>query len=220
MECKKSDKIIDMECKPEEVYKLFKKKSLWKKDLIQEKTGYCWLIAVLNCISVYMKKKNIDANYTFSVRNLIIYDKLEKANFFLEQVYETRNEPINSRSVIYVLANAMTDKGNWRMAVNLIEKYGLLPVDDVDKCQIMRTANLNAIVSYLLKSYAYVIREKYKEMTYAEFNTLKEEVISEVRNIIFSYWGEPINSVTLYDGIGNRIYLTQLEFYYKNLLNF
>ena len=28
MECKKSDKIIDMECKPEEVYKLFKKKSL------------------------------------------------------------------------------------------------------------------------------------------------------------------------------------------------
>lgn len=49
-------------------------------------------------------------------------------------------------------------------------------------------------------------------MTYAEFNTLKEEVISEVRNIIFSYWGEPINSVTLYDGIGNRIYLTQLEF--------
>lgn len=220
MECKKSDKVIDMECKPEEVYKLFKKKSLWKKDLIQEKTGYCWLIAVLNCISVYMKKKNIDANYTFSVRNLIIYDKLEKANFFLEQVYETRNEPINSRSVIYVLANAMTDKGNWRMAVNLIEKYGLLPVDDVDKCQIMRTANLNAIVSYLLKSYAYVIREKYKEMTYAEFNTLKEEVISEVRNIIFSYWGEPINSVTLYDGIGNRIYLTQLEFYYKNLLNF
>ena len=188
MECKKSDKIIDMECKPEEVYKLFKKKSLWKKDLIQEKTGYCWLIAVLNCISVYMKKKNIDANYIFSVRNLIIYDKLEKANFFLEQVYETRNEPINSRSVIYVLANAMTDKGNWRMAVNLIEKYGLLPVDDVDKCQIMRTANLNAIVSYLLKSYAYVIREKYKEMTYAEFNTLKEEVISEVRNIIFSYW--------------------------------
>ncbi len=215
MECKKSDKIIDMECKPDEVYKLFKKKSLWKKDLIQEKTGYCWLIAVLNCISVYMKKKNRDANYTFSVRNLIIYDKLEKANFFLEQVYETRNEPINSRSVIYVLANAMTDKGNWRMAVNLIEKYGLLPVDDVDKCQIMRTANLNAIVSYLLKSYAYVIREKYKEMTYAEFNTLKEEVISEVRNIIFSYWGEPINSVTLYDGIGNRIYLTQLEFYYK-----
>ena len=88
MECKKSDKIIDMECKPEEVYKLFKKKSLWKKDLIQEKTGYCWLIAVLNCISVYMKKKNIDANYIFSVRNLIIYDKLEKANFFLEQVYE------------------------------------------------------------------------------------------------------------------------------------
>lgn len=94
---------------------------MWKKDLIQEKTGYCWLIAVLNCISVYMKKKNIDANYIFSVRNLIIYDKLEKANFFLEQVYETRNEPINSRSVIYVLANAMTDKGNWRMAVNLIE---------------------------------------------------------------------------------------------------
>lgn len=87
--------------------------------------------------------------------------------------------------MIYVLANAMTDKGNWRMAVNLIEKYGLLPVDDVDKCQIMRTANLNAIVSYLLKSYAYVIREKHKEMTYAEFNTLKEEVISEVRNIIF-----------------------------------
>lgn len=82
MECKKSDKIIDMECKPDEVYKLFKKKSLWKKDLIQEKTGYCWLIAVLNCISVYMKKKNRDANYTFSVRNLIIYHKLEKANFF------------------------------------------------------------------------------------------------------------------------------------------
>lgn len=31
MECKKSDKIIDMECKPEEVYKLFKKNPCGKK---------------------------------------------------------------------------------------------------------------------------------------------------------------------------------------------
>lgn len=31
MECKKSDKIIDMECKPDEVYKLFKKNHCGKK---------------------------------------------------------------------------------------------------------------------------------------------------------------------------------------------
>lgn len=197
------NKLIKINWKPQEIYSLFNKQSLWKQEVIQEKTGYCWLIATINCITAYVNRKyNID-NASFSILNLIIYDKYEKANTFLEQVYNTRKISLYDRKVIYILANAMTDRGNWNMAAELVKKYGLVPDETPETNQNIRTKELNALLSYVLKSYASVIREKYIESDYLEFREYKEQVLDNIYKIIVDYYTEPIKEIVIKKNIYN-----------------
>ena len=57
---------------------------------------------------------------------LFFWDKLEKANFFLEQVVQTAGEELDGREVQALLASPVGDGGQWDMVANLVEKYGLV----------------------------------------------------------------------------------------------
>ena len=50
----------------------------------QKESGRCWLFAFMNVMRLPMiKKYNLEPNFEFSQNYLFFYDKLEKANFFL-----------------------------------------------------------------------------------------------------------------------------------------
>jgi bleomycin hydrolase len=51
----------------------------------QERTGRCWLFASTNVFRVGMMKKYKLGSFQFSQSYLFFWDKLEKANFFLER---------------------------------------------------------------------------------------------------------------------------------------
>ena len=53
-------------------------------------------------------------------------DKIEKANFFLEQVLHTLDDELDSRLVQALLSEPVGDGGQWDMVANLVEKYGLV----------------------------------------------------------------------------------------------
>ena len=57
---------------------------------------------------------------------LFFWDKLEKANFVLEQVVQTAGEALDGRLVQALLASPVGDGGQWDMVANLVEKYGLV----------------------------------------------------------------------------------------------
>ena len=62
----------------------------------QEKSGRCWLFSGLSFLALEaMKTLNVK---TFELSEIyqMFWDKLEKANFFLENIIETRDEPLEA----------------------------------------------------------------------------------------------------------------------------
>lgn len=52
-------------------------------------------------------------------------DKLEKANYFLEQIIDTADLDLDSRLVQTLVQAPLSDGGQWDMVYNLVTKYGL-----------------------------------------------------------------------------------------------
>lgn len=92
----------------------------------QQKSGRCWLFAALNILREKVAETCRLDSFELSQNYLSFYDKLEKANNFLEMVIENAHEPIKGQAMQYVL-RGMTDGGYWTEAVDLIEKYGVVP---------------------------------------------------------------------------------------------
>ena len=92
----------------------------------QHASGRCWLFAACNCFRVaYMQKYNLK-EFELSQSYLFFWDKLEKANYFLEQIVETVEEPLDSRLVRVLMEAPVADGGQWDMAANIVSKYGLV----------------------------------------------------------------------------------------------
>jgi bleomycin hydrolase len=97
------------------------------KATAQGQTGRCWTFAGLNTLRIYaMKRLNLE-DFELSQSYIMFWDKLEKANYFLENIIETRDEPLDGRLVMWLLANIVPDAGQWDMFVNLVKKYGVIP---------------------------------------------------------------------------------------------
>lgn len=73
-----------------------------------------------------MKKYNLE-HFELSQSYLFFWDKVEKANYFLESVLETSDEDVDSRLVSSLMAQPVSDGGQWDMISNLVSKYGLVP---------------------------------------------------------------------------------------------
>ena len=71
-----------------------------------------------------MKKHNL-SSFELSQAYLFFWDKLEKANWFLEQIVDTANEDLDGRLVQTLLRDPVADGGQWDMLANLVAKYGL-----------------------------------------------------------------------------------------------
>lgn len=207
-------KSINIEWKPTQIYSSFQKNSPWKYDLIQEKIGYCWLISVLNNISYYTNQNYNTQSAIFSLEELIVYDKLEKAQTFLENIYKTRDLKVTDKKVNYLLNNAMSDHGHWQMAVYLIEKYGLIPMrgKEYDKNNL-KTRELNAVLAFILRHYALQIRNMKEPNSAKKFKECKQKMMKSISEVIYSYMKKPQNLVKIPQYIDMYGKITPQKFY-------
>ena len=67
-----------------------------------------------------MRKHNLK-DFELSQAYLFYWDKLEKANYFLEQILDTTDEDLDGRLVQALMASPVGDGGQWDMAANLVE---------------------------------------------------------------------------------------------------
>ena len=93
----------------------------------QKSSGRCWGFAGLNLFRVYLGRKYNLKQFEFSQSYFMFWDKIEKSNFFLENIIKTSTEPFNSRIIMHLVENPIQDGGQWDMFVNLIRKYGVVP---------------------------------------------------------------------------------------------
>lgn len=84
------------------------------------------MFATTNVLRVPIMKKYNLKEFELSQAYLFFWDKLEKANWFLEQIIDTADQDLDSRLIQELLGAPVNDGGQWDMAANLVEKYGLV----------------------------------------------------------------------------------------------
>ena len=125
----------------------------------QKSSGRCWLFAGFNIMRpTVMNNFNI-AEFEFSENHLFFWDKLEKANMFLEAVIETRSAAIDDRELQTLLSDPVPDGGWWNYVVALIEKYGAVPKDvSPETKNSSNTRRMNQLLNEMARIYAVEFR--------------------------------------------------------------
>ena len=77
----------------------------------QASSGRCWLFASTNVFRVALMKRHNLSTFELSQAYLFFYDKLEKANFFLEQILDTVNEDLDTRLIKTLQQSPVSDGG-------------------------------------------------------------------------------------------------------------
>lgn len=98
----------------------------------QKQSGRCWMFAGLNVFRHRIAAELNLADFEFSETYLQFFDKLEKSNVVLRrlnQLYRAGVTDPDDRTVANLLAHAADDGGQWNYLVNLIAKYGVVPVE-------------------------------------------------------------------------------------------
>ncbi|KAK6436353.1 bleomycin hydrolase, partial [Oleoguttula sp. CCFEE 5521] len=93
----------------------------------QRASGRCWIFAATNVFRIALSKKYKLEKFELSQAYLFFWDKVEKANYFLEATLLTADQDIDSRLVSTLSSSPVGDGGQWDMLVNLVAKYGLVP---------------------------------------------------------------------------------------------
>jgi bleomycin hydrolase len=159
----------------------------------QKRSGRCWMFAGLNlCRPGAMAKLNLKT-FEFSQNYLLFWDKLEKANYFLEAILETADRPADERTVHWLLGNLLSDGGQWNMFVNLIRKYGAVPKSAMPETESSsNTGSMNAILKVKLREGARTLRDAIaKGATLDEAREAKQELLPVIYRILAIHLGTP-----------------------------
>jgi bleomycin hydrolase len=125
----------------------------------QEHSGRCWLFAGLNLLRVgAMRKMNLK-DFEFSQNYAMFWDKIERANYFLEAIIETADRDIDDRTVAHLLETVADDGGQWNMFVAIVAKHGLVPKSVMPETQSSsNTDRMNASLRTILRQGARSVR--------------------------------------------------------------
>lgn len=160
----------------------------------QKQSGRCWLFAASNILRFQaIKKLNLN-DFEISQSYLFFYDKLEKANFFLESILKTLKESNGSRLLSFLLSTPIQDGGQWDMVVNIVKKYGVVPKDIYpESYSSSKSIELNSVLSTKLREYAAILRrESYKGAKIADLRNMKEKMLDSIYRILVISLGSPV----------------------------
>jgi bleomycin hydrolase len=159
----------------------------------QEKSGRCWMFAGLNLFRSKITKKLNTDDFEFSQNYMMFFDKLEKANYFLESIIKTVSEEIYSRIVMWLLRDPLQDGGQWDMFVNLIDKYGAVPKNVMPETfHSSNSALMNQLLTAQLRKWASVLRKMHTDgQTEDSLREKKSEFIVEFYRFMTYFLGNP-----------------------------
>ncbi|MFD0705595.1 C1 family peptidase [Alloscardovia venturai] len=159
----------------------------------QEQSGRCWMFAGLNTLRYELMHKWNIADFEFSESYLNFWEKMEKANSFLEYVIETIDEPTDSRMFQHINTGPVED-GNWYQGfANLVAKYGLVPKSAYPESANSRhSADIIQYTNSKMREFAIQMREAHKNgATEDEVRAIKAEAMDVCYRMLSIGLGEP-----------------------------
>ncbi|KAL9099604.1 MAG: hypothetical protein Q9163_004924, partial [Psora crenata] len=165
----------------------------------QKSSGRCWLFAATNVFRVATMKRYNLKEFEFSQGYLFYWDKLEKANWFLEQILDTVEEPLEGRLVQTLLSSPVGDGGQWDMLANLVEKYGLVPQQHYpDSYNSQNSSGMSSLITAKLREDALELRRLAGERSDARgsLGSVKDKMMREIHLILTVMLGPPPSPTT------------------------
>ncbi|MGI6174487.1 MAG: aminopeptidase C [Christensenellales bacterium] len=159
----------------------------------QKHSGRCWMFAGLNTLRFeVMKKLNLET-FELSQSFTMFYDKLEKANYFLESILQTVSEPLDGRLLAHLLTAPVQDGGQWDMFSALIDKYGIVPKSAMpESFHSGDSGMMNKFLTLKLREDAMILREKAQGgADAAALACAKEQMLCEIYRMLCICLGEP-----------------------------
>ncbi len=160
----------------------------------QKSSGRCWLFAGLNILRPIVIDKYDLKDFEFSQNFLFFYDKLEKSNLFLNQMILMREREIHERELEFLLDAPIGDGGQWNMVVDLVAKYGLVPMIAMPETYASSNTNeMNKLLKKRLRKAAADIRQTAEA---AKHKKIHQGTMEDVYRILALALGEPPHSFT------------------------
>ena len=159
----------------------------------QQRSGRCWLFAGLNLLRAgAMEKMNVK-DFEFSQSYLFFWDKMERANYFLESIIDTANLKDGDRTVDFILSNSMGDGGQWNMFVSLVNKHGLVPKFAMpESFSSSNSGQMNAMLRRKLHEGAKKIRDEYRNgVERKKLTEIKNDYLNVIYRILCIHMGTP-----------------------------
>ena len=159
----------------------------------QRASGRCWIFAACNVFRIAIQQKYDIKQFELSQAYLFFWDKVEKANYFLESILDTTGEDVDSRLVSALMASPVGDGGQWDMIVNLVDKYGIVPqVLYPDSWNAKSSGVMDRLLTSKLREDAITLRtfvalKKGSE----EIAAKKEEMMQDIVRILTLCLGPP-----------------------------
>ena len=163
----------------------------------QNQSGRCWMFAALNAMRFGLIKKYNLENYEFSQTYPLFWDKLEKSNYFLENILATLDEETGSRIVAFLLTAPLNDGGQFDMFAGLVEKYGVVPKSAMPETVCSSaTAEMDKYLTLKLREYACKLRGDYSRGESLEsLRAQKEDMLSTIYRMLTICLGFPPEKV-------------------------
>lgn len=165
----------------------------------QKSTGRCWMFAALNTMRFdIMKKLNLET-FELSQAYPLFWDKLEKSNYFLENILETLDEDTGSRVVAWLLSSPLGDGGQFDMFAGLVEKYGVVPKDAMpETASSSSTHELVKFLTLKLREYACRLRAAHRKGAGLDsLRAQKAGMLAEIYRMLCIALGFPPQKVNL-----------------------
>lgn len=162
----------------------------------QERSGRCWMFASLNTMRYRVIKKYNLKTFELSQAYPLFWDKLEKSNWFFENVLDTPDEPLDGRLVSYLLTDPVGDGGQWDMFKALVKKYGVAPKEAMPESACSRnTRELDKYLTRYLRGAAKRLRESHAAgVGAADLSQMRREMVGDVYHLLVTCLGEPPQS--------------------------
>lgn len=159
----------------------------------QKQSGRCWMFAGLNMLRPHAMKQMHLEEFEFSQNHTLFWDKLERANYFLESMIEMADRDVDDRTVAYMLDHPVDDGGQWNMFVSVILKHGLVPKSAMPESESSScTPRMNSNLTARLRRAARDLRAASADgASAASLAEMKDEAIADVWRILAIHLGTP-----------------------------
>ena len=192
----------------------------------QRQSGRCWMYSALNFLRFHREKKLKLPKGSFELSQAynFFYDKLEKSNFFMENIVKYAGSDLNDRRIDFLLATPQQDGGDFDPIVALVEKYGVVPEEAMPETAVTKNSSeLDALLNRMLREDAYALRKLVAEgKSEADIEEARKSMLSDIYRVLCVSFGEPPQTVDFVYRDTDKKYhadrgLTPLEFYKKYL---